>query len=85
MANYKCCDNGTGIRERTTVMEKKFKERYLAGEIEFEEIDDYSQDWGFSDETVTLREYLGLNAEEEDAWVSIGDEALKELLDKQKK
>jgi predicted solute-binding protein len=31
-----------------------------------------------------LREYLGLNAEEEDAWVSIGDEALKELLDRQK-
>ena len=23
--------------------EKKFKEKYLAGEIEFEEIDDYSQ------------------------------------------
>lgn len=64
--------------------EKKFKEKYLAGEIEFEEIDEYSQEWGFSDEPVTLREYLGLNAEEEDAWVSIGDEALKELLDKQK-
>lgn len=64
--------------------EKKFKEKYLAGEIEFEEIDDYSQDWGFSDEPVTLREYLGLNAEEEDAWVSVGDEALKELLDRQR-
>ncbi len=64
--------------------EKKFKEKYLAGEVDFEEIDDYSQEWGFSDEPVTLREYLGLNAEEEDAWVSIGDEALKELLDKQK-
>ena len=65
-------------------MEKKFKERYLAGEIEFEEIDDYSQEWGFGDEPVTLREYLGLNAEDEDAWVSIGDEALRELLDQQK-
>lgn len=65
--------------------DRKFKEKYLAGEIEFEEIDDYSQDWGFSDEPVTLREYLGLNAEEEDAWVSIGDDALKELLDKQRK
>lgn len=62
----------------------KFKDRYLAGEIDFEEIDDYSQRWGFSDEPVTLREYLGLNAEEEDAWVSIGDDALKELLDGQK-
>ncbi len=65
--------------------ERKFKERYLAGEIEFEEIDDYSQEWGFSDTIDTLREYLGLNAEEEDAWVSVGDEALKELLDGQKK
>lgn len=64
--------------------EKKFKEKYLAGEIEFEEIDDYSQEWGFSDTEMTLREYLGLNAEEEDAWVSVGDEALQELLDKQK-
>ena len=64
-------------------MEKKFKEKYLSGEIEFEAIDDYSQDWGFSDTLVTLREYLGLNEEEEDAWVSVGDEALKELLDRQ--
>ena len=65
-------------------MEKKFKEKYLSGEIEFEAIDDYSQDWGFSDTLVTLTEYLGLNEEEEDAWVSVGDEALKELLDRQK-
>lgn len=66
-------------------MEKKFKEKYLDGEIEFEEIDDYSQEWGFHDDSMTLREYLGLNAEEEDAWISIGDEALKEILDGQKK
>ena len=64
--------------------EKKFKEKYLAGELAFEEIDDYSQEGGFSDTTDTLREYLGLNAEEEDAWVSVGDEALKDLLDQQK-
>lgn len=65
-------------------MEKKFKEKYLSGEVSFEEIDDYSREWGFSDETITLREYLGLNVEEEDAWVSVGDDALKELLDKQR-
>lgn len=64
--------------------ERKFKDRYLAGEIEFEEIDDYSQEWGFSDEPITLREYLGLNEEEEDVWISVGDEALKELLDRSK-
>ena len=44
-------------------MTKKFKELYLAGEIEFEAIDDYSYDWGMSDEECTLAEYLGLNEE----------------------
>ena len=63
----------------------KFKERYLAGEIPFEEIDRYIEEWGNSDETCTLREYLGLNAEEEDVWISDSDEALMELLDAQKK
>lgn len=66
-------------------MEKKFKELYLSGEIEFEEIDDYSYKWGMSDEECTLAQYLGLNADEEDAWVSVSEEALKEMLDKQKK
>ena len=66
-------------------MEKKFKDLYLAGEVEFEAIDDYSYEWGMGDDERTLAQYLGLNAEEEDAWVSVGEEALKELLDKQKK
>lgn len=62
-----------------------FKARYLAGEIEFESIEDYTYEWGISTETCcTLREYLGLNEEEEDVWISISDEALKELLDQQK-
>ena len=63
----------------------KYKELYLAGEIEFEEIDEYSHQWGISDDEQTLAQYLGLNAEEEDAWVSIGEEALIGLLDKQRK
>ena len=62
-----------------------YKERYLAGEIPFEAIDDYSYDWGNSDDERTLAQYLGLSAEEEDAWISIGEEALKDLLDKQKR
>lgn len=62
-----------------------YKEKYLAGEIVFEEIDEYSYQWGMSDEECTLAQYLGLNAKEEDAWVSIGEDALRELLDKQKK
>ena len=61
-----------------------YKELYLAGEIEFEEIDDYSYEWGMSDDERTLAQYLGLNAEEEDAWVSIGEDALRDLLDRQK-
>ena len=62
-----------------------YKERYLAGEIEFEAIDDYSYEWGMSDDNQTLAQYLGLNAEEEDAWVSVSEDALRELLDKQRK
>lgn len=63
----------------------KFKEKYLAGEIPFEEIDAYVEAWGSSDESCTLREYLGLNEEEEDVWISDSEEALVELLDSQKK
>ncbi len=66
-------------------MDKKFKELYILGEIEFEEIDDYSYEWGMSDEECTLAQYLGFNEEEEDAWVSESEDALKALLDKQKK
>lgn len=67
-------------------MSKTFKEAFLAGEIPFEKIDDYSYEWGMQDDDPrTLREYLGLNEEEEDAWISVGEEALLELLEKQRK
>ena len=66
-------------------MEKSFKELYLAGEVEFEAIDDYSYEWGMSDDERTLAQYLGLNEEEEDAWVSVSEDALREMLDKEKK
>lgn len=61
-----------------------FKEQYLAGTIPFEEIDRYVSEWNHSDDPRTLREFLGLNAEEEDIWIDDSDEALKELLDQQK-
>lgn len=63
----------------------KFKELYLAGEIPFEEIDRFVEDWNNSDDPCTLREYLGLNAQEEDVWIEESDEALRELLDTQGK
>ena len=59
-----------------------FKEKYLAGEIEFEAIDEYIDIWNNSDDDRTLAKFLGLNAEEEDVWVDDSDEALQELLDK---
>lgn len=65
-------------------MEKTYKERYLAGKIPFEEIDVDTEKWSMSDDERTLAQYLGLNADEEDAWISVGDEALQELLDSQK-
>jgi len=61
-----------------------FKELFFKGEIPFEEIDRYTSRWNFSDETCTLAHYLGLNAEEEDVWISQSDEALEELLEKEK-
>ncbi|MBS6644126.1 MAG: hypothetical protein KH366_11165 [Clostridiaceae bacterium] len=61
-----------------------FKERYLAGEIEFEEIDRYISQWNNSDNPQTLAQFLGLNAEEEDVWIEDSDEALMEILDKQR-
>ena len=64
--------------------EKTFKEKYLAGEIEFDEIHTLTSRWGFSDTTMTLREYLGLNADEEDVWIEESDVALQEMLDRQR-
>ena len=58
-----------------------FKEKYQAGEIEFEAIDDYVDEWNNSDDVRTLAKFLGLNADEEDAWIDDGDEVLKEMLD----
>jgi len=66
-------------------MADTYKSLYLAGEIEFEAIDDYTQEWGMGDDPRTLAEYLGLNAQEEEAWISISDEALMALLDIEKK
>ena len=57
-----------------------FKERYLAGEIEFEEIDDYVDEWNNSDDIRPLAQFLGLNEEEEDVWIDEGVDALFELL-----
>ncbi len=62
-----------------------FKERYLNGDIPFEAIDDYVDEWNNSDDSRTLREFLGLSVEEEDVWIDVSDEALQELLDQQKK
>ena len=65
--------------------DETFKERYLSGEIPFEEIDRYISRWNNSDDERTLAKYLGLNEEEEDVWIDESDEALREMLDRQKK
>ena len=60
-----------------------FKERYLAGEIPFEEIDRYIEEWNNSDDPRTLAKFL--DEEEEDVWIDVSDDALKMILDSQKK
>ncbi|MCD8346725.1 MAG: hypothetical protein LUD16_02010 [Lachnospiraceae bacterium] len=62
----------------------KFRERFMKGEAAFEDIFDLTDEWNFSDEECTLREYLGLTAEEEDVWISESDEALEELLNRER-
>ncbi|MDD3795018.1 MAG: Cof-type HAD-IIB family hydrolase [Lachnospiraceae bacterium] len=61
-----------------------FRERYMMGDTEFDEIFDLTGKWNFSDDPRTLREYLGLTAREEDVWVSESDEALEELMEKER-
>ncbi|MFT4104902.1 MAG: hypothetical protein QM657_03995 [Lacrimispora sp.] len=61
-----------------------FKEKYLAGEVEFEAIDDYIEEWNNSSTDLTLAKFLGLDGEEEDVWIEESDEALQELLDSKK-
>lgn len=61
-----------------------FKEKYLAGKIDFETIDDYIDEWNNSTTSDTLATFLGLNEEEEDLWIEESDEALKDYLDRNK-
>lgn len=63
-------------------MYMNFKEKYLAGEVEFEEIDDYIWEWSNREDELTLAGFLGLNEEEEAAWIDEGEDALRALLDK---
>ena len=72
------------LDRKEALKEGTFKERYLAGEIPFEEIDRYISRWNNSDDPRTLAQYLGLNAEEEDVWIDEGDDALYERLEQQR-
>lgn len=64
---------------------KTFREKFMSGEAEFDEIFALTDRWNFSDDTRTLREYLGLTADEEDVWISVSDEALEELMEQEKR
>ena len=62
-----------------------FRERFMKHEDEYDEIFDLTDQWNFSDETCTLREFLGLNAEEEDIWISESDDALEQFMEQERK
>ena len=74
---WKCCPKGLP-RYRRKMLEREL-EAHIYEKAEF------LAESGMSDDERTLAQYLGLNEEEEDAWVSVGEDALRELLDKQKK
>lgn len=61
-----------------------FRERFMNYEAEFDEIFDLTGKWNFSDETCTLREFLGLNSEEEDIWISESDDALEQFMEQER-
>lgn len=61
-----------------------FRERFMSGQTDFEEIFTLTDQWNFSDDPRTLREFLGLTAEEEDVWISDSDEALEELMNRER-
>lgn len=61
-----------------------FRERFMKHEAEFEEIFDLTDEWNFSDELCTLREFLGLTAEEEDIWISESDDALELFMEQER-
>ena len=61
-----------------------FRERFMQYEAEFDEIFALTDQWNFSDETCTLREFLGLNTEEEDIWISDSDDALEQFMEKER-
>lgn len=61
-----------------------FRERFMNHETEFEEIFELTDQWNFSDDLRTLREFLGLTVEEEDIWISESDEALEEFMTKER-
>jgi hypothetical protein len=61
-----------------------FRERFMKYETEFEEIFSLTDEWNFSDDLRTLREFLGLTEEEEDIWISQSDEALEDFMMKER-
>ena len=61
-----------------------FREDFLQGKTDFEKIFDLTDEWSFSDADVTLREYLGLTAQEEDIWITESDDALEAFMESEK-
>ena len=50
-------------------MTRTFMDRYLAGELEPEDIDDFVDEWHTGTTTVPLSVYLGMTPEEYACWV----------------
>ena len=50
-------------------MLRTFMERYLAGEVEAEDIDDFVEAWHTGEHAASLAEFLGLSDDEYWRWV----------------
>ena len=50
-------------------MAKTFMEKYLLGEVEAEDVDDFVDEWHEGEYTTSLAEFLGLSDDEYWRWV----------------
>ena len=52
-----------------------FKEKFLAGKVSFSNLDNYVERWHFDQsDGKSLKEYLGLSAEENSIWLKLGND-----------
>lgn len=66
-------------------LNKTFIDRCMAGEADVEELDAYIEFWHMHDTGMSLREFLGLTPEEYQAYGTMPDLVMADILERRKK